>query len=92
MGLLLRWFRFCNYEPEQQLFGRAVQYRIPAKFGLANRCSMGILSVSRWQQIVDCSSAITEAKLASSEPQTAPFRMMVGRLILVKNRLFHRKG
>ena len=93
IGQLFQRLHFRNHVFEWRLLGRPVQYPLPTKFGLANRCWMGILSVSRSVQSVSIVPAQEhEAKLEVSEQQTAPFRVTTGRLILVKNRLFHRKG
>jgi hypothetical protein len=93
IGQLFQRLHFRNHVFEWLLVGRPVQSPLPAKFGLANRCWMGILSVSRSVQGVSTVPAPEhEAKLEVPEQQTAPFRQMTGRPILVKNRLFHRKG
>ena len=90
---LFQWLHFSNHVFEGLLVERPVQSPLPAKFGLANRCLMGILSVSRSVQSVSSVPAPEhEAKLEVPEQQTAPFRVTTGRLILDKNRLFHRKG
>jgi hypothetical protein len=93
IGQLFQRLHFRNHVFEWRLVGRPVQSPLPTKFGLANRCLMGILSVSRSVQSVSSVPAPEhEAKLEVPEQQTAPFRVTTGRLILVKNRLFHRKG
>jgi len=93
IGQFFYWLHFRNHVFEGQLVGWPCQSPLPTKFGLANRYLVGILSVSRSVQSVSSAPAPEqEAKLEVPEQQTSPFRVTTGRLNLVKNRLFHRKG
>lgn len=93
IGQLFYWLHFRNHVFEGQLVGWPHQSPLPPKFGLANRYLVGIVSVSRSVQSVSSVRAPEqEAKLEVPEQQTSPFRVTTGRHILVKNRLFHRKG
>ena len=93
IGQLFQRLHFRNHVFEGPLVGWPCQSPLPTKFGLANRYLVGILSVSRWVRSVSSVPAPEqEAKLEVPEQQTFPFRVTTGRHILVKNRLFHRKG
>lgn len=63
---LLRCFRFANYLSEQWLFGSGLQPFDGSKFGLANCHLMGIVSVSRSVQSVNCRPRQDRGNIASS--------------------------
>lgn len=86
-------FRYRNYVAERRLVGWPFQLPIPRKFGLANRCLLGILSVSRSVQCANFRHAPEQRQFWIFQYiGWARFAPTGGQFSCSKNHLSHRKG